>query len=482
MMRSAELCRLVFGLALAAAIPTAGHAAAPDGGLPATFWDIALGSHAAELSLSDFGDFACGTNGGPPATPLPGWTAFGTCAAEPGSGLREVYFRYDDEAEYWALARNMPMQAAASRGTTLYAQPVILSALFDEDGFVLALRAVSDPRVPVTQREMGAALRNFLVSRFGLDDWACSDLPREEGETDFGGSFLKEQCRKEVETADLGIEARYLRKPGQFGIDPHSGERVQGLFVSETRFEMRLRGAVPDREARLAAVAAGETAAVAGDRERAMNCPGCDLRGVNLKRQDLRGANLAGADLSGAILHAANLAGADLTGATLTGANLNRADLRRARLAGAKLVEALLYDTRLEAADLSQGDLSRARMAEASLVRANLSGARLVAVDLSNGRLSDANLEGADIGGTWLPNAELSRANLRAASILEADLSRAKLVGANLAGADMRGTDLYGADLRRADLTGANFSSTRLTTALLTEAQTEGTIFEDVTR
>ena len=37
--------------------------------------------------------------------PLAGWGDFRRCRAEP-SGLCEVYFRYDDELEYWAKANN----------------------------------------------------------------------------------------------------------------------------------------------------------------------------------------------------------------------------------------------------------------------------------------------------------------------------------------------------------------------------------------
>ena len=42
------------------------------------------------------------------------------------------------------------------------------------------------------------------------------------------------------------------------------------------------------------------------------DCPGCDLRGVSLKRRDLSGADLTGADLTDAVLHAARLTNAKL--------------------------------------------------------------------------------------------------------------------------------------------------------------------------
>ena len=65
-------------------------------------WDIKLGTKVTDLP-DEYVDYACGTNGGPPSTPLTGWKDFRRCRARP-SGLREVYFRYDDELEYWAKA------------------------------------------------------------------------------------------------------------------------------------------------------------------------------------------------------------------------------------------------------------------------------------------------------------------------------------------------------------------------------------------
>ena len=61
------------------------------------------------------------------------------------------------------------------------------------------------------------------------------------------------------------------------------------------------------------------------------DCPGCDLRGVSLKRRDLSGADLTGADLTDAVLHAARLTKAKLGHAMLQGANLSPADYRTER-------------------------------------------------------------------------------------------------------------------------------------------------------
>ena len=60
-------------------------------------WDLALGANM-DTQPTDFVDFACGNGGGPPSLPLGGWADFKRCKPE-ASGLREVYFRYDDERE-----------------------------------------------------------------------------------------------------------------------------------------------------------------------------------------------------------------------------------------------------------------------------------------------------------------------------------------------------------------------------------------------
>src|SRR5215471_14394870 len=66
-------------------------------------WSLKLGAPASALPGKDFIDYACGSDGGPPQQPLAGWSDYGKCPPEP-SGLREVYFRYDDELEYRARA------------------------------------------------------------------------------------------------------------------------------------------------------------------------------------------------------------------------------------------------------------------------------------------------------------------------------------------------------------------------------------------
>ena len=96
---------------------------------------------------------ACGSNGGPPKRPIDGWADFKTCAPEP-TGLHEVYVEMDDEA--LTIARADPDANLAwlekFSGTKVGGHSVILSLLFDDNGVVQGLRAVTDPRVGVDQR------------------------------------------------------------------------------------------------------------------------------------------------------------------------------------------------------------------------------------------------------------------------------------------------------------------------------------------
>ena len=101
------------------------------------------------------------------------------------------------------------------------------------------IRVVSDPRDTSRDREEAYLLRNFLTSRYGRDGWDCMDLAPEEGETPVGRTFIKQRCRKTVESGAVAqFEARYFRKKGQAQYDPQSGRETEGQFESIVRFEL----------------------------------------------------------------------------------------------------------------------------------------------------------------------------------------------------------------------------------------------------
>jgi hypothetical protein len=202
-------------------------------------WDLELGTQADRLP-DGFTDYACGTNGGPPSIPLGGWRDFRRCRPD-AQGLREVYFRYDDELEYWAKANNFATEIEKFSGTKVYDFPVVLSARFDEGGVLAGLRIVSDPRDPSRDRDEAYLLRNFLTARYGRDGWDCVDLPLAEGETPVARTFIKQRCRKPIAgMAVAEIETHFFRKKGQSQYDPQSGRTTEGQFESLARFELTL--------------------------------------------------------------------------------------------------------------------------------------------------------------------------------------------------------------------------------------------------
>jgi uncharacterized protein YjbI with pentapeptide repeats len=441
-------------------------------------WDLTLGLHASELATDQFADFACGTNGGPPSVPIANWTDYAHCAAEDETGWHEVYFQFDDLYEYVALARGDLYRAALYEFTSVYSRPVIASALFDADGFMRGLRLVTDPRVDLSTREQAYTLGGFLQARYD-GDWACEQLPRGEGETPYGGIFIKRLCTLIDEAAGMSrsIETHLYRRPGQTILNPENIP-TEGYFESATRMEEFLVAEIDDREARLAEIAARPPVEENPLLTRARDCPGCDLSGAVLRRADLRGANLAGANLEGASLHATNLSGANLEGANLRGANLNKAVLTQAMLAGANLSGAMLYEARLDGANLSQATMINVFAGHSRMIRADLSGAIVADSDLTAVLMTNAIAPNASFARSRLWQAQLSRSDFTGAIFARADMLEVVLTGARMAGADLRVSNLQGADLRDTDFTGADFSGARMTAAITARATFDGALFD----
>jgi hypothetical protein len=202
-------------------------------------WDLKLGTAAADLP-DEFTDYACGTNGGPPSMALTLWRDYRRCRPEP-DGLREVYFRYDDELEYWAKANNFATEIRKYSGTKVFDFPAVVSARFDERGILVGIRIVSDPRDTSRDREEAYLLRNFLRARYGREGWDCIDLPPEDGESPVFRTFIKQRCKKMVDGPALAeMQVNYFRKKGQAEVDPHSGRTTEGQFESLVRFDLTL--------------------------------------------------------------------------------------------------------------------------------------------------------------------------------------------------------------------------------------------------
>ena len=221
----------------------AGSARAEDQPARADVWSLKLGTPAAALPIDAFVDYACGGNGGPAQQPLAGWSEYDRCRPEP-NGLREVYFRYDDELEYIARAHRAQTMIAQYSGTKVLDFPVIVSALFDGGGTLAGLRIVTDPQASPQERKKAYTLSNFFKARYGSDGWDCNEAPPAPGETPVGTLYINRRCTK-LAKDDMRalLETRFLRKPGQAEFSG-SGKLTVGQFDSSTRLEL-LRPDVP---------------------------------------------------------------------------------------------------------------------------------------------------------------------------------------------------------------------------------------------
>jgi hypothetical protein len=224
--------------ALLLAILFSGHSAHAQGKRdPGEIHGLKLGLAAKSMTTDGFGEFACGSNGGPPRQKLEDWADFASCRPE-ANGLHEVYVRFDDEDEYVGKAIDDPLHAQGRTGTRVAGHPVILSVLFDRGGVVRGLRFVTDPRASPYERRMAHLLRLAVINRYEPDGWSCTDFPPAAGESPVGGVFLKQRCEKATPERHLMVEARFLRKPGQADVDPITGESRPGAYESWTRFEI----------------------------------------------------------------------------------------------------------------------------------------------------------------------------------------------------------------------------------------------------
>jgi hypothetical protein len=204
---------------------------------PPKIWDVKLGTSVGELPDEEFVDPACGTNGGPPGLRIATFEQFERCNPE-ASGLREIWFRYDDEEEYIARAARDPDAIARANAMLVLGQPVLLSLLVDRAGLVQGYRIITDPRADPDLREDAYLLARAFKARFGADDWDCGDMQPNTGETPIDGEFVKQRCEKVFNGQQVTLESRHYHKPGQAQIDPNTGRLTVNQFESSTRFQI----------------------------------------------------------------------------------------------------------------------------------------------------------------------------------------------------------------------------------------------------
>ena len=228
---------LAISLALAVILAGAGgHVARAQAPMP-QIWDVKPGTPVGDLPDEAFVDPACGTNGGPPGLPIGSFENFAKCRTE-SSGLREVWFRYDDELEYIARAARDADAVARSNAMVVLGQPVILSLLIDGAGLAQGYRIITDPHADEELRMYAYTVAIAFKARFGTDGWACDRLAPAEGETPITGIFVKERCRKVADGQEIVVESRYYYKPGQALLDPNTGLPTVNQFESSARMQM----------------------------------------------------------------------------------------------------------------------------------------------------------------------------------------------------------------------------------------------------
>lgn len=206
-----------------------------------------------------FRSYACGSNGGPPLKRLTSFADYAQCRPDE-NGLYEVYFEYDNEAEYILRALNDP-GAVRFVGTTEQSFPVITSALFDEGGTLRGIRMVTDPRADYTAddffdlsnvrtRADFYLLGPFVGGQVGIDPARdCIMRPLKAGESQVGNTYVKLDCERDQDGMRYILKTRFYRKPGQHARDPQTGQLTQGQFESSTVFEQYQIGYGPKERA-----------------------------------------------------------------------------------------------------------------------------------------------------------------------------------------------------------------------------------------
>jgi hypothetical protein len=243
------LQRVAGALALGAALllPAAVQAQFDPTLVPAfTIWDIKFGEPITQFPDAEVAEIACGTNGGPPSTPLRSFAEFAKCPAE-ASGLHEVYFTNDDEQDY--IARAMELEYRVMQGgTSIYAHPVVFSVLLDDGGIARGIRVITDERASDRDRRVAVTLARNLKSRYGRWEQTCENLEPTDGQEPVGKIFVHEICAAPSPDGDatMRLEATYFRKKGQVSINTETQQINRNYFQSATRLEVVQKPYEPD--------------------------------------------------------------------------------------------------------------------------------------------------------------------------------------------------------------------------------------------
>lgn len=176
---------------------------------------VRVGTKLDDRSATGLTGFSCAAGG----VGLESWSDYRRCPADAG-GLREVRFEFQENE---ALAR----MADRWEGTKIAGHPVVLTMAVGDGGTIEALHIVTDEKASPYLRKKAFLLSLKVREHYGTDGWTCKDLPRRTGETEIGGMFIKQECRKDVAGRSLKMETRLFRGPGQEGKNYEDSVTVQ---------------------------------------------------------------------------------------------------------------------------------------------------------------------------------------------------------------------------------------------------------------
>ena len=169
--------------------------------------DIRLGKPVTDLPDAGYVNFACASDSGKTLTTWLGWR---DCPAD-ALGFHAIKFGYDP--------------ATSPDGTIVAGHPAVLTLLVDNAGTVSGLRIETDPKARLYLRKKAFLFGIQVRSRYGLDDWSCTQAQPNAGEQPVGGVYVKERCTKTTHDRSIVVERNLFRRPDQ----------DMKNFVNETR-------------------------------------------------------------------------------------------------------------------------------------------------------------------------------------------------------------------------------------------------------
>lgn len=204
------------------------------------FRNLGLGLKAADIDVSEYDGFYCGSNGDAPLARVTGFVDYMKCAPN-ADGLHEVTVTFGTklgrEAEMFKEQYGEELWTQKYSGTRVANFPVVMSLLFDDQGISRGFRAVTDARADVDDRSRSYLLRYRVKTLYGDDGWDCTEHPQTADRTPVGEEFLDETCSKTLPGKRIYLVGHIYRRPGETGEDS-KGNFIPGQFESETRWEV----------------------------------------------------------------------------------------------------------------------------------------------------------------------------------------------------------------------------------------------------